>query len=395
MSRLSKMMPRNQQGLMRLDQPREVFQRVDAMILKAQEAVSVDPFLGLAYAAKAQKAAKIWAQVAREAKGFGPIANRLIAARIRSERIAGEALKAIDRGKAGRPENNSSHGETNYQQALVEVGIGRQTALRWQNVFDVPDDQFWAYIADAKIEREKQLSTVELLREAARVQRDLDRARRRTEAAKTASEDLGDDRHGIEHGNFVEIAKDVPDGAVAMVFTDPPYHDKTLPVYADLGAVAARVLKDGGSLITYTSHHRIPEVISMLQAGGLTFFWPLAMVHSGQKARMTEYGIVVHWKPLLWFVKGTFRSRDDMRFVNDLIVSEPEKDAHPWQQGTIEARYYIEALTQPGDLVFDPFCGGGTTAVAAAQTQRRWLTCDIDEESVWIARQRLREAVAA
>jgi hypothetical protein len=376
-----------------LDRPREVFQRIDAMILKAQAAAAVDPFRGLALAAKAQKAAKIWSQVAREAKSFAPITNRLIASRIRAERVAGQALQAIDR-MPGRPVNNSFPERTNYQQALSEVGIGRTTASKWQRVFDVPDDQLEAYIADDRIDREKQLSTVELLRLAARVERDALRAQRRTAAAATAAADLGDERYGVEHGNFVDVAKDLPDGRVSMVFTDPPYHDKTLPVYADLGLVAARVLKDGGSLITYTSHHRIPEVISMLQAGGLTFFWPLAMLHTGPKARMTEYGIVVHWKPLLWFVKGKFRSRDDLRFVNDLIESAPEKDAHPWQQGTIEARYYIDALTHPGDLVFDPFCGGGTTAVAAKQINRAWLTCDVDESAVWIARQRLREVVA-
>ena len=55
---------------------------------------------------------------------------------------------------------------------------------------------------------------------------------------------------------------------------------------------------------------------------------------------------------------------------------------------------YIDTLTQPGDLVFDPFCGGGTTAVAAALAHRRWITCDVDEQAVWIARQRLREASA-
>lgn len=214
---------------------------------------------------------------------------------------------------------------------------------------------------------------------------------RRTDAVSAAKAITADVDRTIVHASFVDL--DLADASVDLIFTDPPYHDKTLPIYKDMGKVAARVLKDEGSLITYTSHHRMPEVIQMLQEAGLRFFWPLAMVHTGQKARMTEYGIVVHWKPLLWFVKGKFRSRDDMRFVNDLINSAPEKDAHPWQQGTAEAKYYIEALTHPGDLVFDPFCGGGTTAVAAAQTLRRWLTCDVDEEAVWIARKRLREAV--
>lgn len=233
------------------------------------------------------------------------------------------------------------------------------------------------------------------IKEAEREIRETERTAKRTEAAAAARARKADTDATIHHAPFLEASANLADSSVALVFTDPPYHDQTLGVYADLGTVTARVLKPGGSLITYTAHHRIPEVIAMIQASGLTFFWPLAMVHTGQKARMTEYGIVVHWKPLLWFVKGAFRSRDDLRFVNDLIESAPQKDVHPWQQGIIEAQYYIEAITQPGDLIFDPFCGGGTTACAAAITHRRWLTCDVDEQAVWLARKRLREAVAA
>jgi 16S rRNA G966 N2-methylase RsmD len=365
--------------------PRGVLQQIDALIRKAHDTVAINPLEGLAYAAKAQKVAKIWTQVAREAKALGPTTNRLIASRIRAERVAGEALDAIRRDPrrgAGRPSRNGKIGSserTEFQSALKEVGIGHNTADRWQRVFRVTDEHVEWYLADQHIEREKQLSTIELLRLAAKIERDKLRATRRSQAAAAALDQVGDDDLGIEVGSFVDVAATIADDSVSMVFTDPPYHDKTLPIYRDLGTVAARVLKDGASLITYTSHHRMPEVIAMLQAAGLTFFWPLAMVHSG--------------KPLLWFVKGKFRSRDDLRFVNDLVISKQEKDAHPWQQGTTEARYYIEALTNLGDLVFDPFCGGGTTAIAALQTSRRYLTCDIDEESVWIARQRLREVV--
>ena len=45
--------------------------------------------------------------------------------------------------------------------------------------------------------------------------------------------------------------------------------------------------------------------------------------------------------------------------------------------------------TDPGDLVFDPTCGGGTTAVAAETWGRRWITCDTSPVAVAIARQRL------
>jgi adenine-specific DNA-methyltransferase len=45
--------------------------------------------------------------------------------------------------------------------------------------------------------------------------------------------------------------------------------------------------------------------------------------------------------------------------------------------------------TDPGDLVFDPTCGSGTTAVVAEQWGRRWMTCDTSRVALAIAKQRL------
>ena len=52
----------------------------------------------------------------------------------------------------------------------------------------------------------------------------------------------------------------------------------------------------------------------------------------------------------------------------------------------------ILMTTDPGDLVFDPTCGSGTTAQAAEQWGRRWITCDTSRVAVAIARQRLMTA---
>lgn len=48
--------------------------------------------------------------------------------------------------------------------------------------------------------------------------------------------------------------------------------------------------------------------------------------------------------------------------------------------------------TDPGDLVFDPTCGSGTTAYVAEQWGRRWITCDTSRVALAIARQRLMTA---
>ena len=49
--------------------------------------------------------------------------------------------------------------------------------------------------------------------------------------------------------------------------------------------------------------------------------------------------------------------------------------------------------TDPGDLVFDPTCGSGTTAYVAEQWGRRWITCDTSRVAISLAKQRLMTAL--
>ncbi len=49
--------------------------------------------------------------------------------------------------------------------------------------------------------------------------------------------------------------------------------------------------------------------------------------------------------------------------------------------------------TDPGDLVLDPTCGSGTTAYAAEQWGRRWITCDTSRVAITLTKQRLMTAL--
>jgi adenine-specific DNA-methyltransferase len=49
--------------------------------------------------------------------------------------------------------------------------------------------------------------------------------------------------------------------------------------------------------------------------------------------------------------------------------------------------------TDPGDIVFDPTCGSGTTAYVAEQWGRRWIACDTSRVAVTLSRQRLMTAL--
>ncbi len=66
-----------------------------------------------------------------------------------------------------------------------------------------------------------------------------------------------------------------------------------------------------------------------------------------------------------------------------------EPKVYAVQTGTKVVLRCIAMTTDPGDLVFDPTCGSGTTAYCAERLGRRWITCDTSRVAVNVARKRL------
>ena len=80
--------------------------------------------------------------------------------------------------------------------------------------------------------------------------------------------------------------------------------------------------------------------------------------------------------------------------LNDLWVdlARPVDKRYVVQTATKPIQRCILMTTDPGDLVFDPTCGSGTTAYVAEWWGRRWITCDSSRVAVTLARQRLMAA---
>ena len=75
-------------------------------------------------------------------------------------------------------------------------------------------------------------------------------------------------------------------------------------------------------------------------------------------------------------------------------VSSQAKDrlGYPTQKPVKLLERIIEASSNKGDIVFDPFCGCGTTIYAAERTQRKWIGCDIAILSIKLVREVLSES---
>ncbi|MDD5693623.1 MAG: DNA methyltransferase, partial [Patescibacteria group bacterium] len=68
---------------------------------------------------------------------------------------------------------------------------------------------------------------------------------------------------------------------------------------------------------------------------------------------------------------------------NDFFSNECRKKKipiHPARMPISLASFFIEFLTEPDDIVFDPFAGTNTTGYCAEKLRRKWLAVEIDEK---------------
>jgi hypothetical protein len=205
----------------------------------------------------------------------------------------------------------------------------------------------------------------------------------RESRVKAAAEFVGES--GIHVGDFRVAGEIIEDETVDLIFTDPPYLEDCAPLYGDLAKFAERVLRPGGWCLAYSGHYIFPDVLNEMKKH-LEYGWVFGILHSGGDARFRKFCLQVKWKPIAGFYKPPLTAWWD--WFPDVCSGGREKSDHEWQQATGEAEHFISALSPSNGLICDPFCGSGTTCVAAANLGRRWIAFEIDEHTALKARER-------
>ena len=72
----------------------------------------------------------------------------------------------------------------------------------------------------------------------------------------------------------------------------------------------------------------------------------------------------------------------DGETVRPVINVSSERIGYPTQKPVALLERIINASSNEGDLVLDPFCGGGTTIAAAANLKRQWIGVDISPHAI-------------
>jgi len=330
--------------------------------------------------------------LARQVDASKAVQNRCAASHTKAVRKVGElttrmreegllAKRGGDKSKVTLDDNGEAKSR---EMTLEDLGINRNIAAAGIKLLALTPEEIDARAIEAT-EKGADFSCKKCVSEIRDEQQTAKRDAEKAEAKKRRKS-----VDGLYLGDFRKIGDKIPDSSVDLIFTDPPYDRKAIELFNGLGEFAARVLRPGGSLVAYVGHIQLPDALADLSKH-LRYWWTCGCFHAEAKARMTEYGIVAGWKPIVWFVKET--RGDKQTFITDVVTGAREKSHHDWQQAVSEARYFIDHLTQHDGFVVDPFCGGGTTPVACIQSGRKWASFEIDEANFANASSRIKEVM--
>ncbi len=75
-------------------------------------------------------------------------------------------------------------------------------------------------------------------------------------------------------------------------------------------------------------------------------------------------------------------------------MANKERRLHPTQKPVPVYKYLINKFSKPGDVIFDPFAGSGTAAIAAIRTGRKYVLIEKDERYYQMAVQRVADELA-
>ena len=98
----------------------------------------------------------------------------------------------------------------------------------------------------------------------------------------------------LKLGDMRDKGIEIVDNSIDLIFTDLPYDKESVPLYGDLAKLAQRVLKPGGSLVTFIGLAALFEINDFIKKNSnLQYHWLLVVKHNGSTAKcgIKEYGL--------------------------------------------------------------------------------------------------------
>ena len=219
------------------------------------------------------------------------------------------------------------------------------------------------------------------------------------------------------HGDCLELMKNIPDGSVDLVLTDPPYVIETSGggLYK---SESVKYNKEIEFMKNGFSEKVLEEICRIMKKINVYFFcsqkqipilldffvnkkkcnWNLISWHKTNVVPACGNKYLTDTEYILFFrekgvrVYGTYETKKTY-YVTPTNQKEKKLYGHP----TIKPQEILNNLivnsTKENEVVFDGFMGSGSTGVACVNTNRHFIGIELDEGYFNIAKKRIEEAV--
>ena len=255
-------------------------------------------------------------------------------------------------------------------------------------------------------------------------------------------------------GNCSELLKDIPSSSVDLVITSPPYnlgkkYEKKMSLQAYLKnqepviVELVRVLADTGNLCWQVGNYVEKGEVFPLDIYFYEIFRRFGLKLRNRIIWRFNHGLHCknrfsgRYEVILWFsktdeyifnldpvrvpakypgkrhFKGPKRGQlsgnplgknpsdiwdvvthdweDGVWDIPNVKANHPEKTEHPCQFPVELVERCVLALTQPEGVVLDPYCGVGSTIIAALQHNRKAIAAELDSSYIEITRERIQK----
>jgi adenine-specific DNA-methyltransferase len=248
----------------------------------------------------------------------------------------------------------------------------------------------------------------------------------------------------LYHGSCVDLLKEIPDNAIQLIVTSPPYNigkeyeKKTrlsdyIKQQSNVIAECERVLSESGSICWQVGNFVDNGSIVPLDVVLYPIFIGLNLVMRNRIIWHFEHGLHCsrrfsgRYETIMWFTRNSKeyvfnldsvrvpqkypakkyfkgpkagqyscnplgKNPGDLWIVPNVKNNHVEKTEHPCQYPVELIERLVLSMTNEGDWILDPFLGTGTSIVAAIMHNRRGAGAETEEQYVKLAKERILQA---
>jgi site-specific DNA-methyltransferase (adenine-specific) len=249
-----------------------------------------------------------------------------------------------------------------------------------------------------------------------------------------------DESHAIRlyQGDALELLCRARAGIFDLIFADPPYFLSNDGITCQAGKMVSvnkgawdkastfedmhafnlkwlgecrRLLKPNGTIWITGTAHNIYSVGYALQTLGYKVLNDIAWYKVNPPPNLscryfTHATETILWAKLSSKARHTFHYEDMKRenkgkqmqslwYIKPPTMREKRYGKHPTQKPEALLERILNAASNLGDLVLDPFCGSGTTGVVCARLGRRFIGFELDGKYLQVAVRRIEDEISA